>query len=287
MLLRNYDVSDLSAIEALNMYCALSIRFHRDVRPENVLCAVDEKGEIAGVGYLKPNETQAESECLFELSTFVDDAYARDLAVEGILLDGLTHRIDEIGNTTPGKRVRLRSFCESDDIGRIQLFMEKGFHLHSVIPVLRYDLQKETTHYRIPDDVKIRELSFTNDEVAKYVNADRMTGENPQSKAEIWFKSGDPSFKCFIATCDSEVVGAISVWDITDERAATENIFVIEPYRRKGIARELMATAFDELRRRGKKTATLSVRGTNVPALRLYLSSGYSLYYNLIELVYE
>lgn len=286
MQLRNYDVSDLSAIEALNQYCAVSIRFHRDIKPENVLCVVSESDELAGVGYLKSNESQAESECLFELSTFVGDAYDRDLAVEAALLDGLTHCVEEIRSSTPSKTVRLRSFCEADDIDRIQLFMEKGFHLHAVIPVLKYDLRRETRHYRIPDDVQIRELSFTNDEVTKYVNADRMTGENPQGPAEIRFKSGDPTFKCFVATCGAEVVGAISVWDITDERAATENIFVIEPYRRKNIARELMATAFDELKRRGKKTATLSVRGTNVPALKLYLSSGYSLYYNLVELMY-
>jgi ribosomal protein S18 acetylase RimI-like enzyme len=287
MIWRNYCADDLTSIEAINRYCALSIRFHRDIKPENVLCAVNENGELAGAGYLKPVEIQAEAKCVFDISVFSDTDHASDLAVRRILLDGFVKRHNEIRRMMPEKRVCLRVFCEADEIDHMQLFMEKGFHLHAVIPVMKYDLDKKTEHHLIPDNVQIRELPFTSDDIGKYVAADSLTGETPQSRAEIWFKSGDPSFKCFVATCNSEIVGAASVWDISDERAATENIFVLEPYRRKKIARELLATAFDELKRRGKKIATLSVRGTNLPALRLYLSCGYTLYYNLVELVYE
>ncbi|MGE5579278.1 MAG: GNAT family N-acetyltransferase [Bacillota bacterium] len=286
MILRSYCADDLSSIERISRFCALSVRYHRDVKPENVVCAVRGNGEIAGVGYLKPNQVQANAKRVFEISTFVDNASANDLTAEGILIDGFIQRANEMERMEPGEDVRLRCFCEADEIDHMRLLMEKGFYPNAVIPVLKYDLHKETKHYQIPDNVQIRELSFTDDEIAKYVSADLMTGENPQSRAEIRFKSGDPSFKCFVAVCNSEVVGAASVWDISDERAATENIFVIEPYRRKNIARELLATAFDELKQRGKKVATLSVRGTNLPAIRLYLSCGYTLYYNLVEMVY-
>ncbi|MGE5579262.1 MAG: GNAT family N-acetyltransferase [Bacillota bacterium] len=285
---RRYCEDDLGSIEKINMYCALSIRYHRDVKPENVLCVVGENGEIAGVGYLKPTQIEADAKRVFEISTFVDNVSAdgHGFAIEGILVDGFIRRANEMELMEPGEDVRLRCFCEADEIDRMQLLMEKGFYPNAVIPVLKYDLHRETKHYQIPDTVQIRELSFKDDEIAKYVSADLMTGESPQSRAEIRFKSGDPSFKCFIAVCNAEVVGAVSVWDISEERAATENIFVIEPYRRKNIARELLATALDELKGRGKKIATLSVRGTNVPAIRLYLSCGYTLYYNLVEMVY-
>lgn len=287
MILRDYCTNDLSSIEKMNTYCAISIRFHRDIKPENVLCVVNENEEIAGVGYLKLSEIPTEAKCVFDISTFLDKARASDSTVERMLMDGFIQRIHEIKRTMPDKNVCLRSFCEADELDHAQLLMEKGFHLHAAIPVLKCEIHKETEHYQIPGNVQIKELSFTDDEITKYVNADLMTGENPQSQAEIRFKSGDPNFKCFIATCDSEVVGAISVWDINDERSATENIFVTEPYRRKNIARELIATAFDELKHRGKKIATLCVRGTNLPAIKLYLSCGYTLYYYLIELIYQ
>lgn len=287
MILREYCPDDLTAIEAINRYCSLVIRFHRDVKPENVLCVVDENGEMAGVGYLRPIQMQPEAKSIFEISMFSGEECAGDLAVKRILLDGFVQKVNEIKCMTPSKTVCLRVFCEADEVDHIQLLMEKGFHLNAVIPVMKYDLQRDTQHHQIPENVQIRELSFKSDEIAKYAEADLQTGESPQSRAEVWFRSGDPSFKCFVATCNSEIVGAASVWDISDERAATENIFVLEPYRRKNIARELLATAFDELKGRGKKIATLSVRGTNLPALRLYLSCGYTLYYNLVELVYE
>lgn len=282
MSVRDYCIDDLSRIEEMNAFCAVSIRFHGDIRPENVLCAVNEKGDIVGAGYLKLGETGAR--CMLEVSTFTDEAHAGDLAIEGMLVDGFNRRIREIKRMMPEKDVYLRSLCEADEIDRIQLFMERGFRLHAVIPVMKRDLSKKTQHHKIPDNVQIKELSFTDDEIIKYVNADLMTGEDPQSRAEVRFKSGHPSFKCFAAMCGSEVVGATSVWDISDERAATEHIFVVESYRRKNIAKELIATALDELRRRGRKIATLCVRGTNMPAIKLYLSCGYTLYYNLIEL---
>ena len=169
----------------------------------------------------------------------------------------------------------------------MQFFLQKGFSICSVIPVLKYDLLQETKHYNIPDGVHINEYSFNNESIRKYFHADLIASGVPQSEADIKFMTGDPSFKCFVATCNSEVVGAISVWNITDKRAATENIFVIPSYRRNNIARELIATAFDELKGRGMEIATLSMSGTNLSAMKLYLSCGYSLYYNLIEMQYE
>lgn len=286
MLLRNYCVDDLGAIDEINRYCAVSIRYHGDVKPENVLCVENESGKIVGAGFLKPNQVKSDTKRLFDILTFIDEASASAREVEGTLLDGFIQRANEMKRVLSGKDVCLRTFCEADDIGRIQFLMDKGFHQDAVIPVMKYDLSTETRHYRIPDDVQIRQLSFKGDDVAKYVEADLVTGESPQSRSEVLFKSGDPSFKCFVAVCGPAIVGAASVWDISDERAATENVFVLEPYRRKNIARELLATAFDELKSRGKKIATLSVRGTNVPAIRLYLSCGYTLYYNLVEMVH-
>lgn len=146
---------------------------------------------------------------------------------------------------------------------------------------------QKTKHFDIPDNVHIEQYSFTEDNLKNYIQADFEASALPESEADIKFKGGDPNFKCFVATCNSKVVGGISVWNITDKRAATENIFVIPQFRRNNIARELIATAFDELKKRGMEIATLSMSGTNLRAMKLYLSCGYSLYYNLIEVVYE
>lgn len=288
MILRDYCNNDLEAIEKINSFCAISIKYHGDILPENILCITDEKEKIIGVGYLKFNKkNQIKGKQIIEFSTFIIEEHTEDIEVYELLMDGLIKKFHEIKKSMPERELCLRICCETDEINDMQFFLKKGFNLNSVIPVLKYDLFREIEHYQIPDNVHIHEYAFTNESIKKYVNADLMASGKPESESDIWFKTGDASFKCFVATCNSEVIGAISVWNINNERAATENIFVMEPYRRKNIARELIATAFDELKKRDMKIATLSMKGTNLPAMKLYLSSGYSLYYNLIEMIYE
>lgn len=288
MKLRDYCADDLNFIERINSFCAICIKYHRDVAPENILCVVDEKNDVIGVGYLTfSREKQTIDSNKIEFSTYLDKAHTGDMIIEGLLVDGLIRKYHSIRDNFPEKKLCLRICCETEEIEDMQLFLEKGFSLHSVIPVMKYDLNKKTEHFQIPDDVEIQELPLTEEWICKYINADYLASGNPESLADVLFKSGNPSFKCFVAKCNSEVVGAISVWNLTDERAATDNIFVSEAFRRKNIARELIATAFDELKKRGMKTATLSVKGTNLRAMKLYLSCGYSLFYNLIEMIYE
>lgn len=288
MLLRKYKATDLDAVEKINSFCAISIRYHKGIKEENILTVVDDNEKPIGVGYLRFDENFcAKGKNLIEFPTALDESHQGNTSADSLLVDGLIKRYRGIKDITLEKEICLRICCETDEIKSMQFFIEKGFSLNAVIPVLSYNLLQETKHFKIPEDVQISEYSFNRESIKKYINADLAASGIPESEAEIRFKTGNPNFKCFVATCNSEVVGAISVWNISDTRAATENIFVIPAYRRKNIARELIATAFDELKARGMEIATLSMRGTNLPAMKLYLSCGYSLYYNLIEMIYE
>jgi ribosomal protein S18 acetylase RimI-like enzyme len=60
------------------------------------------------------------------------------------------------------------------------------------------------------------------------------------------------------------------------KRGWTENICVRRPYRRKGVARALMAENMRELKRRGMTEAALGVDTENpTGALRVYESMGF------------
>ena len=288
MLLRKFSVTDLEAIKKIDSFYATQIKYHKDIKEENILTVINDSNELIGIAFLKLDRNYpAKGKQLFNFSILLKESLPDDIEVKGMLIDGLIKRLYESKETIPEKKLCLRICCETDQIEDMQFFLEKGFALNSVVPVLKYDLLQETKHYDIPSNVIIKEYSFTKEGIKKYINADLIASGIPESEADIKFKTGDPSFKCFVATCNKEVVGAISVWNITEQRAATENIFVIPSFRRKNIARELIATAFDELKRRGKDIATLSMSGTNVSAMKLYLSCGYILYYNLIEMVYD
>ena len=288
MILRKYSNDDLEAIEKMNSFFAITIKYHGDINEEDVLCIVDRDEKLIGVGYLKYDKKfNTKGKYSIEFSTLLDEEHQGNMKIDGMLMDGLINRYHEIKNANPQKELCLRICCETAEINDMEFFLDNGFSLNSVIPVLKYNLLKETKHYDIPDNVQIKEYSFSEENLQNYLDADFEASGIPESKADIRFKGGDPNFKCFVATYDSKIVGAISIWNITDKRAATENIFVIPSFRRKNIARELIATAFDELKERGMEIATLSMSGTNLRAMKLYLSSGYSLYYNLIEMIYE
>jgi len=288
MVLRKYSNDDLEAIEKMNSFFAITIKYHGDISKQDVICVVGRDEKLIGVGYLKYDKKfNRKGKYLIEFSTLVDEEHQGNMKIDGMLMDGLIKRYHEIKNANPQKELCLRICCETDEIKDMQFFLEKGFNLNSVIPVLKYDLLHKTKHFDIPGNVHIEQYSFTEDNLKNYIQADFEASGLPESEADIKFNGGDPNFKCFAATCNSKVVGGISVWNITDKRAATENIFVIPSFRRKNIARELIATAFDELKQRGMEIATLSMSGTNLRAMKLYLSCGYSLYYNLIEMIYE
>lgn len=82
------------------------------------------------------------------------------------------------------------------------------------------------------------------------------------------------------------IVSSCAIWEISDEQAAIENIFCAPAYRRRNCARAIISYGLDELQKQGYKFATLSMRGKNEKAGRLYQSLGFELYFNQIELVY-
>ena len=101
---------------------------------------------------------------------------------------------------------------------------------------------------------------------------------------EAWLESPhfDPTL-WRVAWQDDEVVGMVLIFIDQDENAAygrergyTENIAVRRPWRKKGIARALIAASLKALKKRGLEEVALGVDTQNLSgAFRLYESMGY------------
>ena len=74
---------------------------------------------------------------------------------------------------------------------------------------------------------------------------------------------------------DRPVAAFCSCWIIADE-LHVNTIAVDDQYRRRGLARHLMTAVMAEAARRGARRATLEVRASNEPALKLYENLGFS-----------
>jgi ribosomal-protein-alanine N-acetyltransferase len=81
---------------------------------------------------------------------------------------------------------------------------------------------------------------------------------------------------CYLArNADRQVVGFCSFWRVVDE-LHINNLAVLPPQRRAGVATALLRHVFREGARLGAVRATLEVRRSNDPARNLYERFGFS-----------
>ena len=76
----------------------------------------------------------------------------------------------------------------------------------------------------------------------------------------------------FVWEQDGQIIGNVSVNAVNNLSAKwrVSNVAVAPPYRRQGIARCLMETTIQYVRRQGGRTIWLQVRDDNLPAVKLY-----------------
>lgn len=289
MKIRPFHPNDLPALDAFDSFAGLQLRWHGGFTPENGFCAC-EGDELQGVGFfILPTLGDPRGLRKAELSLSIRPEAASQVAEEAKsrLLDAVLTRFRSVRAAHPETNLILRICTETGDLTGMAFHLSKGASLENLIPVLAYDLHKPPVRHTLPEGVRIEPLTTDDAGMAAYIRADLAANDVPDSEADLRFRSGNPSFCCFVARSDSEVVGSVSIWDMGEERGATENIFVAPSCRRRNVARALIETAFDALRARGRSVATLSVMGTNLPAMKLYLDMGYTLAFNLVEMVYR
>jgi GNAT superfamily N-acetyltransferase len=289
--IRNYHDNDLEFIQEVDFLLWLEVQYHGDYINENIFTAVDDNNQVLGVGCLSFHLTWhvVDEDIMHKLKLDMAIDYENKHAkqAKSLLMDKLIEKLDEYKEKYSNNKMCICNYCESDKVDDIQFFMSKGFTMSGVTPVLKFDLSKDIKHYDIPDYISIKPYPINEDTVDNYINATALGYGMPDSKAEMLFQAGGESFKLFTAMDKGKVVSAITLWEIGDGRCATENIFTVPEYRRKNIAREIIATGLEYQKNAGHKIATLSMDGTNLRAMKLYLSMGYEFMYTLIEMRYE
>ena len=284
MNFRPFIESDMSRFEQISMYLALQVKYHKGVHGDNIICALD-GGEVVGAGILTLHRDMIDKGVVkVDFSTYVGDKHHENSFLPDALTEALIARFQKLRAESSNKMI-LRAFCFANDNKKMQPLFQKGFGASRVIPWFKYDLTGEIYHIsQSCSGVRIVPFEFTKTNMQRYLDAAAGADLPTNGVDDSWFRTGSPGFACFAALHEDEIAGAITIWDMSDEQGATEYIFVSPSHRRKGIAKRLIGTAFEELKARGRKEASLSVFGTNLPAIQLYLSLGYELAGHIIEL---
>jgi [ribosomal protein S18]-alanine N-acetyltransferase len=123
--------------------------------------------------------------------------------------------------------------------------------------------------------MKLTIRKMTLDDVPAVVDLDQKSFSLPWPERSFRFELTDnPASRCWVAELDGQIVGMIVVWLLVDE-AHVATIATHPDFRRKGIAKRLLAHALQRLIDQGAHSSFLEVRESNLAAQEMYRKFGY------------
>ena len=121
--------------------------------------------------------------------------------------------------------------------------------------------------------IMIRKMTI--DDIEQVIAIDRVSFSLPWPERSFRFELSDnPASRCWVAEVDGKLVGIIVAWLIVDE-VHVATIATHPDFRRRGIARKLLAHTLQHLRDEGAQSSFLEVRASNFVAQEMYRKFGY------------
>ncbi|MGN0339077.1 MAG: GNAT family N-acetyltransferase [Lachnospira sp.] len=287
----------LAELREIDFMMWLSVQWNSTFIRENVFAAVDENDTLLGVCGLSCDGTWYYLEdgrsdiplyrMQMELCTR-DDIENEDI-VERALINAAKQRMIEIKKHYPDKKLCMRCWCTERDYDKQQQLLELGFKGNNLIWIMSFDLENTTIpEVKLPENIFVNIPECTDDILKAYLEANFLGFDNVQdAEGELRFRLRDKRTKIITAQDCEKIVSSVTVWHISDERAATENIFTIPEYRRNKIGLATVAKSLLYLKENGYKIATLTCVGDNVNAIAFYNRIGYKVTGHLLEMHWE
>ncbi|MBE5963101.1 MAG: GNAT family N-acetyltransferase [Lachnospiraceae bacterium] len=300
--IRSLTKEDLSYIQDIDFMVWLSISYNKAVMKEQAVAAVDEEGTVCGAaaftrsatwyyldGEKKPEFGTVTKDCEYKLDVLygVMEEHPKQEEIQKALFDSLKKKLSELKQVHPGQKLSIRCFAEDNDHDEIDFLLRNGFIVKGMMPVLSYDLTGDIAIPKIPENIRIGLHSFKEDGMDQYLKANAAGFIAQDSEDEMRFRLGGETTAVICAYDKDEVVSSVTVWEIGNGRSATENIFTVPDYQRKGIGTAVVLSALKLLKDRGEREATLSVVGDNKNAIAFYEGLGYHYKYGLLEMCFE
>lgn len=255
---------------------------------QNILCAWSADGRLLGYGFLfaKPPEgDQPGARRYLFISIQVDPTLEGGTALREALFARLHERACAIAQAAPEWPTMLQAAFFSCETPAIEFFVSKGLARYGGGYMMSRSLAEALPGLPAPDGVAVRAWRMeTEAEQLAYLRAHNEALPAIDLDGLRYFM-GSPMWAVgitFTAFAEGEVVGSTQAyWNEEDNRrtgekvGSTEEIFVLSPWRRRGIARYLINQGLHYLREHGLGEARLEVASDNQAALALYRSLGF------------
>lgn len=287
----------LEQLQEIELLMWLRVQWDGTIARENVIAAVDENDQLLGVCvlsydgtwyYIDRNRTDIPVYRM-QMELSIKEGVMDAAALERALIGAAKDRMRELKKQYPDKELCVRCWCEEKEYEKQQQLLELGFLGHNIVWVTGFDLENTSIPYvEEQEGVVFEVMERTEEGVKEYLVANELGYDNIQdAEAELWFRLGDERTEVLLTRRHDEIVSSATIWHITDERAATENIFTIPKYRQKKIGTYMLVKTLIRLKEKGYKQATLSCVGDNARAIALYNRIGYKVIGHLLEMHWE
>lgn len=297
MKITNFKDEYLPQLQELSFFMWLRVQWDSTIMRDNVFAAIDEEELLLGICalccdgtwyYIDDERTDIP---LYRLQMEVcikEECSAAD-KVERELIHAAKQRLQQLKEKYPDKKLCIRCWCEEKDYHKQQQLLELGFSGHNIVWIMGFDLENtEIPQIEESEDVSIDFMENTDEAIKEYLAANSLGYDNVQdAEGELRFRLGDERTKVLVARSDGKIVSSVTTWHISDENAATENIFTIPEFRRRKVGSRIVTKSLSYLKENGYKLATLTCVGDNVRAIALYNNIGYKVVGHLLEMHWE
>ncbi|WP_433595520.1 GNAT family N-acetyltransferase [Lysinibacillus xylanilyticus] len=248
----------------------------------NVYCAFEDgkmvaKGQVSIINVVPPGRPKENNHSIYvNLKTLSERE--NDIALLDKVYQYLFIRAHQLKETLPKEYGTI--LCvgnDSEEIANNQFFIQKGYlHLNSLYSMNR-DLNTQIPEIKLQEEFHFSywKMETTNEErdyldIEAEIWPDTPLGHNRLSE----YKNNKLWTSMVIRHTDI-IVGGLMVWQ-EEDHGVIEDVFVREPWRKRGIAQYLLTQALKYLKSHQLQEANLMVLTTNKSALSLYESVGFN-----------
>jgi ribosomal protein S18 acetylase RimI-like enzyme len=278
--LKKYPDAKLSRPEFYTYHPALE-------EGENVFCVLDSGQQIIGFAPLFPVVTTDGNAVTGPHDIWTIILASPDLEtaeeVRELLFHSVVERVNRLKAVYALSRVRLAADLMVSQKADIEYLLQKGFKPFEQVYVMSRDTCQTSPTISVPIEITFRQSNLVSEEEqTAYLEVfNACFPENPKTVDELQVLLHSPLWdKGRVITAYSssnELVGSILVyWDEQKGYGVTDDVMVLPNWRGQNIAKNLIGEGLRYFRAQGIPEVWLEVKVSNVPAVSVYTSMGYS-----------
>ncbi|WP_017815010.1 GNAT family N-acetyltransferase [Paenibacillus shenyangensis] len=249
----------------------------------NVYCAFENnrmigKGQIEVTSTIHPQQPEEYKHTIYINIKTVPEREVDTALLEALYQPLLSRAIELQKTLSTTHETMLCIGNHSSETANISFFKDKGYsYLQSLFHMERNLLQP------LPGLTLPSELQFdywqmaTTAEEQQYLNIDaEIWPEAPIGSNKLAENKKQPLWTAMVVREYQTMIGGLMAWQEEDE-GIIEDVWVREPWRRRGIARYLLVEGLKYLQSHSLEKASLTVLTDNHSALSLYESAGFQI----------